>query len=143
MTIDDILNSLDQKPMSPQQQLGQDKEQPSISLAPSIQSKKRSNVDRASKIAALPNDNDDFHSNVTSKWIKKTLRQDGPYGEGLSIARQALRYHETEAELIRRYISKACNELEDELLKSSSDDEGFEPLIVKRQKRDDAEMKKD
>ena len=79
---------------------------------------------------------------VKSSWVRKKLRKHGPYGEHLSAARQALQWHMSEAALIKKYIAKAIEELKDDLIDTSSDGDGFSPLVRKRQCRRPEESRK-
>ena len=78
-----------------------------------------------------------------SIWVKKRLREHGPYGEHLSAAREILKYHEDEVKLIRKYMRRALNEFQNDMLVYSSDEGGFEPVIQKRQRTDDIAMNKE
>ena len=60
----------------------------------------------------------------------------------MACAREMMRWHESEAKLIKRYITKAVNQLKDDYLDSSSDC-GYETLITKKKLRKDEEMNKE
>ena len=75
--------------------------------------------------------------------MKKRLRQHGPYGEHLSAAREVLKFHEDEAKKVKKYIQKALAELQDDILVYTSDEDGYEPVIKKRQRNEDQVMKKE
>ena len=55
-------------------------------------------------------DDDGYVWIAKSAAIKKSLRQHGAMGDYLPAARMTLRWHVTEAKLIKKYISKALNE---------------------------------
>ena len=78
-----------------------------------------------------------------SQWLKYKLRKHGPYYGYVNVARRALRFHNAEAEALQKYIAKAIDELKDNVFDSSLDEEGYEPFIQKRQRKEDAEMKKE
>ena len=82
----------------------------------------------------MEHEDPDYVAVLTTEFLKKQLRSQGPYGHNLEAAKRVYDFHQDQARILKKAMKRAVASLEQDLLESQDEDNEIKPYIVKNRK---------
>ena len=90
----------------------------------------------------MEHEDPDYVAVLTTEFLKKQLRSQGPYGHNLEATKRVYDFHQDQARILKKAMKRAVASLQQDLLESQDEDDEIKPYILKNRmlKRRDENM---